>query len=178
MNAAATALTFPGAAGTMNTRSGDPVLCSPVWVAMDGHPERDEGMTGLSRAGEERIPSGRDDSWDIDAIDPRTGAMLSEEERHYRGRIRTEAERGFIAVDPLYHAHAPQIHEPRLNERGEFVEDGDWELRRRNKTMLRISFGNIGNGDLSVIEPGGQTLEDLGVTIARKAIGEVAADLM
>lgn len=104
--------------------------------------------------------------------------MLSEEERRYRGRIRTEAERGFIAVDPLYHAHAQQIHEPLLNERGEFVEDGDWELRRRNKTMLRISFGNIGNGDLSVIEPGGQTLEDLGVTIARKAIGEVAADLM
>ncbi len=117
-----------------------------------------------------------DSSWDIDPIDPRTGATLSADERDYRGRIRSEAARGLIAVDPLYHAHAREIHQPLIDERGEVVEDGDWELRRRNKAMLRISFRNIGNGD--VLDPGSQRLEDLGVTIARKAIGEVAADLM
>ncbi len=119
-----------------------------------------------------------DGSWDIEPIDPRTGAMLSAEESQYRGVIRGEAERGLIAMDPLYHAHAQEIHQPLLNEKGVVVEDGDWELRRRNKTMLRISFGSIGNGNVGVVEPGGQNLEDLGVTIARKAIGEVAADLM
>jgi len=119
-----------------------------------------------------------DSSWDIDPIDPRTGATLPDEERRYRGRIRTEAERGLIAVDPLYHAHAQEIHQPLLDEQGTVVEDGDWELRRRNKTMLRISFGSIGNGNVGLVEPGSQKLEDLGVTIARKAIGEVAADLM
>jgi len=119
-----------------------------------------------------------DGAWDIEPIDPRTGAMLSAEESQYRGVIRGEAERGLIAMDPLYHAHAQEIHQPLLNEKGVVVEDGDWELRRRNKTMLRISFGSIGNGNVGVVEPGGQNLEDLGVTIARKAIGEVAADLM
>jgi hypothetical protein len=151
------------------------------WVGAMGRNEGAASGTGDDGGDNASVQLTLDDSWEVDQIDPRTGEMLPEEERGYRGRIRSEAARGLVAVDPLYHAHAQEIHQPILDERGALVDDDAWELKRRNKTMLRVSFRSIGNGDVGVVEPEdqrGQRLEDLGVTIARKAIGEVAADLM
>jgi hypothetical protein len=119
-----------------------------------------------------------DPTWDVLPLDPLSGAVLTAEERAYRERIRAEAEQGLIAVDPLYHAHAREIHRSISSERGAGRENGDWELRRPNRTTLRISFGSIGNGNLGTEDGDLQAREDLGVMIARKAIGEVAADLM
>jgi len=120
------------------------------------------------------VPSPRD-VWSIQPLDPKTGQPLTRLEAEYRIRVRAEHEQGLIAVDPLYHAAREAIHQPLLNEQGEFV-DNAWELRRANSTTLRVVFGQI--GDVTRAEADPVTLQHLAITIARAAIGDVAADLM
>ncbi len=123
----------------------------------------------------EAAPAPVPDAWNITALDPKTGQPITEGERAFRVRIRAEHERGMIAVDPLYHAARDAIHQPLLNEQGEVVDDA-WELRRANSTTLRVVFGQI--GDASKLEAQPEALQQIAVTIARAAIGDVAADLM
>jgi len=117
----------------------------------------------------------QDPSWEITSIDPRTGQLLSQQELDYRGRIRSEAARGLIAVDPLYQARHHDIHQPIIDEHGKVVDE-NWELRRRNKITLRISFSQIGN--VNLLEAAPARLEELAVTIAGKALGDLAAEVM
>jgi len=114
-------------------------------------------------------------AWGIQPLDPKTGQPLTAREAAYRVRVRDEHEQGLIAVDPLYHAAREAIHQPLLDEQGELVDDA-WELRRANSTTLRVVFGQI--GDATHVEADPAALQHLAVTIARAAIGDVAADLM
>ena len=130
---------------------------------------------GTETSPEDVVQRLQDPSWEITSIDPRTGQLLSQQELDYRGRIRSEAARGLIAVDPLYQARHHDIHQPIIDEHGKVVDE-NWELRRRNKITLRISFSQIGN--VNLLEAAPARLEELAVTIAGKALGDLAAEVM
>jgi len=128
-----------------------------------------------SAEGEDKQPPSPPDAWAIQQIDAKTGRPLTPVETAWRGRIRDEHEQGLIAVDPLYHGAREAIHQPLLGERGEIVGDA-WELRRANSTTLRVVLGQI--GDTGGLRADESALQQVAVTFARAAIGDIAADLM
>lgn len=112
------------------------------------------------------------DAWTIQPLDPKTGQPITPLEAAHRVRARAENEQGLIAIDPLYHAARESIHQPLLDEQGELVDDA-WEFRRSDSTTLRVVLDGV-----NVVEDDPASLPRLAVTVARAAIGDVAADLM
>lgn len=139
------------------------------------HDQERSSDNGEKTRSEDIVQQPLDPIWEITAIDPRTGQPLSQQEIDYRDQIRSEAAQGLIAVDPLYQARHRDIHQPIIDEHGKVVDE-NWELRRRNKITLRISFSQMGN--VNLLEAAPAKLEELAVTIAGKALGELAAEVM
>jgi len=117
-----------------------------------------------------------DPTWEIEAIDAITGEPLTDDERAYRGQIRSEAARGLIAMDALYHERVDDIHQPIADEHGEVIDEGDWELRRGNNIILRISIGQLAHPASSGTPA--ERVDALAVDIAQKALGVSAARVM
>jgi hypothetical protein len=112
----------------------------------------------------------------VPVIDRLTGQPLTPEERRWRARVLTESDRGFIAVDRTYHETHVLIHQPLVvDEVGEFVHDS-WQLERANSTVLTVKPGQI--GDVSRAEHDMAAMQEFGIMVARKAVGEAAARLM
>jgi len=112
----------------------------------------------------------------IPAIDPKTGRAIDVKERQFRARIMAESAQGFVAVDRRYHEAELLIHQPLVvDDVGEFVDDS-WQLQRSNSTVLRVTPGQI--GDVSLVEHDIEAMQEFGVMVARKAVGDAAARLM
>jgi|GEM_PF-1538939 len=120
------------------------------------------------------MPSPEPVAWQVQEIDPLTGAALEPSEIAYRQTIAEQHRRGLIAVDPVYDYIRAEMHKP-IAGRGEIVDDAAWVLKRNNRITLRIPFNEI--GDLGAIANLAD-LDRLGVEIAHKALGAAAADVM
>jgi len=133
-----------------------------------------------SAMGEQLLPLPFDDDdlalSSVPTIDPKTGRAIDMGERRFRARILAESAKGFIAVDRDYHQTQLLIHQPLvIDEVGEFVDDS-WQLQRSNSTVLRVTPAQI--GDVSGAEHDIETMQEFGVMVARKAVGDAAARLM
>ena len=112
--------------------------------------------------------TGAAENWEIVPIDELTGQPLTPEEVAHRERVRSEAARGYVAIDPVYEQHRTQIHQPLANEAGAVVDDY-WELQRANRTALRIQLEDMADPD---------KLQREAINIAQFVLDEFAGHVM